>query len=113
MGSIGNASLALTLHLIILKSTHLEKSWPWGDDQVVDCNDASSKECHHAKHAANAFDTEKVALMHGIFQLLQTPPGNALSYCRVTPACLTVPDSFVAMLCRQPVRQPGKTPGFS
>jgi len=40
---------------------------------VVDCNDAGSKECHHAKHAANAFDTEKVALMHGIFQLLQIP----------------------------------------
>ena len=45
--------------------------------QVVDCNDAASKECHHAKHAANAFDTEKVALMHGIFQLLQTPPGES------------------------------------
>lgn len=44
--------------------------------KVVDCDDAASKECHHAKHAANAFDTEKVALMHGIFQLLQTPPGG-------------------------------------
>lgn len=43
--------------------------------KVVDCNDAG-KECHHAKHAANAFDTEKVALMHGIFQLLQTPAGQ-------------------------------------
>lgn len=44
---------------------------------MVDCNDAGSKECHHAKHAANAFDTEKVALMHGIFQLLQTPAGES------------------------------------
>ena len=42
---------------------------------MVDCNDAGSKECHHAKHAA--FDTEKVALMHGIFQLLQTPAGES------------------------------------
>ncbi len=45
--------------------------------QVVDCNAAGSKECHHAKHAANAFDTEKVALMHGIFQLLQIPPSES------------------------------------
>ena len=44
---------------------------------MVDCNDARSRECHHAKHAANAFDTEKVALMHGIFQLLQTPHGES------------------------------------
>ena len=44
---------------------------------MVDCSEASSKDCHHAQHAANAFDTEKVALMHGIFQMLQTPPGKA------------------------------------
>ena len=48
-----------------------------GFDQVVDCNDVGNKECHHAKHAANAFDEEKVALMHGIFQLLQTPAGES------------------------------------
>lgn len=44
---------------------------------MVDCSKASSKDCHHAQHAANAFDTEKVALMHSIFQMLQTPPGKA------------------------------------
>ena len=47
---------------------------------MVDCSEASNKDCHHAQHAANAFDTEKVALMHGIFQMLQTPPGKAPTY---------------------------------
>ena len=46
--------------------------------QVVDCSEASNKECRHAQHAANAFDTEKVALMHGIFQMLQ---GKPLHWC--------------------------------
>ncbi|KAL3152177.1 hypothetical protein ABBQ32_001268 [Trebouxia sp. C0010 RCD-2024] len=45
--------------------------------KVVDCSEASNKDCRHAQHAANAFDTEKVALMHGIFHLLQAPPGRA------------------------------------
>ena len=49
---------------------------------MVDCSEASNKACHHAQHAANAFDTEKVALMHGIFQLLQAPPGKALHPCQ-------------------------------
>lgn len=45
--------------------------------QVVDCSAASNKDCRHAQHAANAFDTEKVALMHGIFQMLQASQGKA------------------------------------
>ncbi len=48
---------------------------------MVDCDNASSRECHHAKHAANAFDTEKVALMHGIFQLLQPAAGEPVAHC--------------------------------
>lgn len=44
--------------------------------KVVDCSAASNKDCRHAQHAANAFDTEKVALMHGIFQMLQASQGQ-------------------------------------
>ena len=49
--------------------------------QVVDCADASAKEGHKAEHAANAFDTEKVALMHGLFKMLQAPPGQFCAQC--------------------------------
>ena len=48
--------------------------------QVVDCTDASAQECHKAEHAANAFDTEKLALMHGLFKMLQAPPGQLLRH---------------------------------
>ncbi len=72
---------------------------------MVDCNDAGSKECHHAKHAANAFDTEKVALMHGIFQLLQIPPSEshptwllAAQFCSFT-ACLVLAICLLTICC--------------
>lgn len=47
--------------------------------QVVDCSDTSGRDCIQAEHAANAFDSEKVALMRGLFQMLQAPSGQLLS----------------------------------
>ena len=73
--------------------------------QVVDCSEGSNKDCRHAQHAANAFDTEKVALMHGIFQMLQAPMGKPLSWCipplsRFGMTCLDLSCILVCVLMK-------------